>query len=1023
MRRLSANPLLLVAWCSVVLWPLEAAAQLNSTSFGPVTWYAPGGNYTFAVTVGDLNNDGFADIVVTNQCYDGVCGGGPTADHHTAVQVFINNGDGSFTVGSRKPTDGFVAGGRQSVAIADVDGDGKPDVITQNYDPSASTISVLRGNGDGTLQDAVSYPLNTDPTRAVYADKLTVADVNGDGKPDILVSVAILYTALYPPENQRGGVAVFLNHGDGTFADAVLYDSGGYLGSPDLLAADVNHDGHPDILVLNLCSTHSTNPANGSVCIDATTGRMPGTVGVLLGNGNGTFQQAVTYLSGGYEPRSLTAVDLNRDGNPDVLVANNCSNEVCVNSTVGVASVLMGNVNGSFQTPVNYNDNAWQPVSIAGGDVDGDGAADAVVLNTCAEGQTCDGSTQTFSYLAGVGNGTLLQPPALKFLPSIEHTSPQAVILADLNNDGKPDLVFIDWNSLGVMLNQTPRAATATGLASQPNPSGAGQTATLTATVTSSTPGVPTGTVTFREGGTVLGTAPLVNAVAALGVSTLPVGSHHIVASYSSDAAFRASDSSPLTQVVQATSLGVNPAAVIGGASSTGTVTLPGPAPAAGTVVTLSSSDTTAATVPASVTVAAGTMTKTFTVTSKPVAAQASVTISATSGGQTATAILTVNPAALTSLTVSPASVIGGGKPKGTVTLNGKAPTAGAVVTLSSGDPSTAVPASVKVASGATSATFTITTTPVATTAGPFDISASYHAATLTAPLTVLEATASKLTVSPASVIGGAPSKGTLTLTGAAPAGGASVTLASANSSATVNSVTVPAGSTSATFTITTIPVATTQGPFDISATYNSVTAKDSLTVRAATLSGIVVTPSSVTGGTPASGTVTLTGNAPAGDAVVNLASANIAATVLASVTITSGTSSITFPIPTVPVSVSTGTFSISAAYGGVTKSDTLSVKAPAVLSLVLNPPTVAGGVKSTATVTLTGPAPTGGTVVTLKSSNAAVATVLPSVTVGAGNLSTTFDVSTVPVAASSNVTISATAGGTTKNAVLTVTP
>src|SRR5215471_7362510 len=157
----------------------------------------------------------------------------------------------------------------------------------------------------------------------------------------------------------------------------------------------------------------------------------------------------------------------------------------------------------------------------------------------------------------------------------------------------------------------------------------------------------PSRSVTFREGAAVLGTAPLVNAVAALGVSNLAVGSHRIVASYSSDTAFRASDSEPLTQVVQATSLAVNPAAVIGGASSTGTVTLPGAAPAGGTVVTLSSSDTSAATVPASVTVAAGTTTKTFTVTSKPVAAQASVTISASSGGQTATAILTVNPAVL----------------------------------------------------------------------------------------------------------------------------------------------------------------------------------------------------------------------------------------------------------------------------------------------------------------------------------------------------------------------------------------
>ena len=165
-----------------MLLPLEAAAQLNSNSFGSVSWYSTGGNYTFAVAVGDVNKDGFADIVVSNQCYDGVCGGGPDADRRTAVQVLINKGDGTFQVASRKATDDF-GGSYQSVAIADVDGDGKPDVIVENFGTgsTSSTISVLRGNGDGTLQDAVSYPLNTDPTKVVYADKLTVADVNGDG--------------------------------------------------------------------------------------------------------------------------------------------------------------------------------------------------------------------------------------------------------------------------------------------------------------------------------------------------------------------------------------------------------------------------------------------------------------------------------------------------------------------------------------------------------------------------------------------------------------------------------------------------------------------------------------------------------------------------------------------------------------------------------------------------------------------------------------------------------------------------
>lgn len=376
-------------------------------------------------------------------------------------------------------------------------------------------------------------------------------------------------------------------------------------------------------------------------------------------------------------------------------------------------------------------------------------------------------------------------------------------------------------------------------------------------------------------------------------------------------------------------SLSISPTSVVGGVSATGRVTLSSPAPPGGISVTLASSDTNAATVPPSVTVAAGTTSKTFTVTTKPVAAQVPVTISASYNNYTSTALLTVNPAVLSSLTVSPASVIGGKTSNGKVTLNGKAPSGGAVVALASADLSASVPATVRISSGSTTATFTITTTPVATTVGPFNISAGYQAGTLTAPLTVQEATASKLTVSPSSVVGGTPSNGTVTLTGAAPAGGA----------------------------------------------------------------------------------------------VVALASANAAATVSASVTVSGGATTATFPITTTPVSVSTGAFIISATYNGVTKTDTLTVKAPAVLSLALNPTTVTGGTTSVGTVTLNGPAPTGGTSVTLKSSNTAVATVPGTVTVTANNTTATFNVTTFAVPSSSTARISATAGGSTKTATLTVTP
>jgi hypothetical protein len=190
-------------------------------------------------------------------------------------------------------------------------------------------------------------------------------------------------------------------------------------------------------------------------------------------------------------------------------------------------------------------------------------------------------------------------------------------------------------------------------------------------------------------------------------------------------------------------SLSLNPTSVTGGNSSTGTVTLSGPAPTGGAQVTLSSSNTTAASVPSSVTVAAGATSATFTVSTSAVAASTSVTISAAYGGATRSASLTVTPVAppapaLSSLTLNPASVVGGMQSStGTVTLSGPAPAGGAQVALSSSNPGAAsVPSSVIVPAGATSATFTVNTSIVFFSTS-VRISASYRSNTLTANLTV----------------------------------------------------------------------------------------------------------------------------------------------------------------------------------------------------------------------------------------------------------------------------------------------
>lgn len=162
-------------------------------------------------------------------------------------------------------------------------------------------------------------------------------------------------------------------------------------------------------------------------------------------------------------------------------------------------------------------------------------------------------------------------------------------------------------------------------------------------------------------------------------------------------------------------SLSLSPTSVVGGQSSTGTVTLTAAAPSGGFVVNLSSSNSTVASVPTSVTVPAGQTSATFTVSTTAVSTTTTVTITATAGGISRQATLTVNPApsvTLQSLTVSPSFVIGGNSATGTVTLSGPAPAGGVVVTLRSSRPDRAsVPISITVPAGATQASFTIRTT------------------------------------------------------------------------------------------------------------------------------------------------------------------------------------------------------------------------------------------------------------------------------------------------------------------------
>jgi hypothetical protein len=191
----------------------------------------------------------------------------------------------------------------------------------------------------------------------------------------------------------------------------------------------------------------------------------------------------------------------------------------------------------------------------------------------------------------------------------------------------------------------------------------------------------------------------------------------------------------------------------------------------------------------------------------------------------------------------------------------------------------------------------------------------------------------------------------------------------------------------------------------------------------AAVLASVGANPGQVVGGNGSTGTVTLTSGAPASGASVALSSPSSAVSVPGSVTVGQGATSANFAITTKAVGAQTLT-SISATYAGVTQTTTFTVSPPApaaLVSLGVNPASVAGGTSATGTVTLSAPAPPGGARVTLKSSKSTVASVPANVAVAAGTTSKTFTVTTSRASRNSAVTLSASYLGVTKTTSLTV--
>lgn len=261
--------------------------------------------------------------------------------------------------------------------------------------------------------------------------------------------------------------------------------------------------------------------------------------------------------------------------------------------------------------------------------------------------------------------------------------------------------------------------------------------------------------------------------------------------------------------------------------------------------------------------------------------------------------------------------------------------------------------------------------------------------------------TASSLTFNPSTVIGGNPSTGTVFLTGPAPAGGALVGLT--NSEAILidipTSVTVPAGASSATFPVITVPVGSDTA-VNVTATYGGMGVGATITLAPASsgaLVSITLNPTTVQGGNPSTATVTLSSNTGPQGALVSLSSSDtsVAQVPTGGVFVLAGTSSATFTVTTTAISGSSSA-TISATYGN-TQTAVLTVTAGSgvvLTALTLNPSSIVAGQSTTGTVTISGPAPAPGVVVTLQTSSGLV-TAPPTVTIPTGQTSATFTVDT----------------------------